>query len=134
MAAAASFTPEALPFLRADRPALVVSSTSWTEDEDFGILLEALKIYEYRAREINGKAGETGARLPKMVMLVTGRGDLREEYMRKVVELEQEERWQWVRCRSVWMSAADYPTLLGESANGPENASPESGITNGGRG
>lgn len=125
MAAAASFTPEALPFLRADRPALVVSSTSWTEDEDFGILLEALKIYEHRAREINSKAGETSPRLPKMVMLVTGRGDLREEYMRKVVQLEREERWQWVRCRSVWMSAADYPTLLGESVNEAYNTTPE---------
>lgn len=80
-------------------------------------MLEALRIYEYRAREVNGRAENGkggGPRLPKMLMLVTGRGDLREEYMRKVVELERKEEWQWVRCRSVWMSAADYPTLLGE--------------------
>lgn len=117
MASAASFSPEPLPFRRSDRPALLVSSTSWTPDEDFSILLEALRIYEHRAREVNARAQDKdeGKRLPKILMLVTGKGDLREEYMREVIKLESEENWEWVRCRSVWMSAADYPILLGES-------------------
>lgn len=47
-------------------------------------------------------------------MVVTGKGPLRDSYMQRVIELESSEKWQWVRCRSMWVEAADYPLLLGK--------------------
>jgi beta-1,4-mannosyltransferase len=41
-----------------------VSSTSWTKDEDFGILLGALEKYE----------SEAGALMPFLHVLITGKG------------------------------------------------------------
>jgi len=100
------------PTLRGDRTALVVSSTSWTPDEDFGMLLDALDTYERRARS---RAQEGGKRLPKMLMVVTGKGPLKEGYMTRVDTMQRE--WKWVRCVSLWLEAEDYPLLLGASCS-----------------
>ncbi|KAF7986156.1 hypothetical protein HWV62_38534 [Athelia sp. TMB] len=87
------------PEYRPDRPALLVSSTSWTPDEDFGMLLEALTHYEARAKEVNrGKeAGAVGG-LPKVVMIVTGKGPLKAKYVKEMDALQGGETpWEWVR-------------------------------------
>ncbi|KAI4517467.1 hypothetical protein K525DRAFT_260683 [Schizophyllum commune Loenen D] len=141
-----TFTEIAPPHLRSDRPALVVSSTSWTADEDFGVLIEALGAYEGMARKASddaqgaasggeggsqkenksngapkedkdtakrGKDGASGSQgpLPKILCIVTGKGPLKTEYMRRVGKLQA--NWQWVRCVSLWLEAEDYPLLLG---------------------
>ncbi|KAI5897410.1 glycosyltransferase family 33 protein [Schizophyllum commune H4-8] len=111
-----TFTEIAPPHLRRDRPALVVSSTSWTADEDFGVLIEALGAYEGMARAasegMTRKASDGKASpLPKILCIVTGKGPLKTEYMRRVGKLQA--NWQWVRCVSLWLEAEDYPLLLG---------------------
>ncbi|KAI0043879.1 glycosyltransferase family 33 protein [Auriscalpium vulgare] len=93
-----------MPSLRAERPALVVSSTSWTDDEDFSILLDALGKYDARARE--------GA-LPKVLVVVTGKGPRRAEYMAEAQRLQR--KWEHVRVVSLWLEAEDYPLLLGSA-------------------
>lgn len=100
-----------MPALRPDRPALLVSSTSWTADENFDILLDALEKYNNRADELAATTSGTNARLPKVLVIVTGKGPLREETLSKVAKMQ--ESWKWVRFISLWLEAADYPVLLG---------------------
>ena len=98
-----------MPSLRPDRTALLLSSTSWTADEDFGMLIDGLGMYERMAKNDNA-SGEQGG-LPKVLMIVTGKGPLRDMYMSRIEELQKD--WGWVRCISLWLDAADYPLLLG---------------------
>jgi len=42
--------PDGVVAQKQTRPAILMSSTSWTEDEDFSILLDALKIYEIKSK------------------------------------------------------------------------------------
>jgi beta-1,4-mannosyltransferase len=102
-----------MPSLRSDRPALVMSSTSWTDDEDFGLLISALEGYELRARDANASSDFTGYSLPKILMVITGKGPLKEYYMNKVGEKQQE--WRFVKCVSLWLEAEDYPLVLGSA-------------------
>nr|XP_046270282.1 chitobiosyldiphosphodolichol beta-mannosyltransferase [Scatophagus argus] len=89
--------------LRAERPVLLISSTSWTEDEDFSILLTALEEYE---GFIKG-----GASLPSLVCVITGKGP-QKEYYRKLIDSLQLEH---VQICTPWLEAEDYPVLLGSA-------------------
>ncbi|XP_062294172.1 chitobiosyldiphosphodolichol beta-mannosyltransferase [Scomber scombrus] len=89
--------------LRAERPALLISSTSWTEDEDFSILLKALEEYE---DFIKG-----GASLPSLMCVITGKGPQKEHYRKLIDSL----RLQHVKICTPWLEAEDYPVLLGSA-------------------
>jgi len=116
-----------MPVLRSDRPALLVSSTSWTPDEDFGILLQALIQYEMRAKELaDKKSKQEGKTLPKLLVVVTGKGPLRDKYMAEI-DLVQKS-WEWVRCISLWLEAEDYPIILGSADLGVCLHSSSSGL------
>jgi beta-1,4-mannosyltransferase len=97
--------------LRNNRPAIIVSSTSWTEDEDFSILIDALSAYELAARK-SSLVANTEA-LPRILVVVTGKGHLKEYYMEMVESRTVKEEWSWVRCIAMWLSTDDYPKFLG---------------------
>ncbi|KAB1263083.1 Chitobiosyldiphosphodolichol beta-mannosyltransferase [Camelus dromedarius] len=85
------------------RPALLVSSTSWTEDEDFSILLEALEKFEQLIVD--------GESLPSLVCAITGKGPLKEYYSRLICQ----KHFQHIQVCTPWLEAEDYPLLLGSA-------------------
>ncbi|KAL9835351.1 chitobiosyldiphosphodolichol beta-mannosyltransferase isoform 2-T2 [Geothlypis trichas] len=85
------------------RPALLVSSTSWTEDEDFSVLLRALEDYE--------RFIEEGAELPALVCVITGKGPLKDYYNGLIQKLHLKH----VQICTPWLEAEDYPLLLGSA-------------------
>ncbi|NXG26563.1 ALG1 mannosyltransferase, partial [Grallaria varia] len=85
------------------RPALLISSTSWTEDEDFSVLLKALEDYEQFIDE--------GAKLPALVCVITGKGPLKDYYNGLIKKLH----FRHIQFCTPWLEAEDYPLLLGSA-------------------
>ncbi|XP_059288311.1 UDP-glycosyltransferase TURAN isoform X4 [Lycium barbarum] len=108
--------------LKWNRPALIVSSTSWTPDEDFSILLEAALMYDRRVsallneddlkredvfwQEIKG-----GKQYPRLLFIITGKGPEKEKYEQKIAKLNLKR----VAFRTMWLEPEDYPLLLGSA-------------------
>lgn len=231
---------------RTDRPALVVSSTSWTADEDFSLLLRSAQMYEKRAQEVNAissrqtslsansvscggrsspsvldgplsvqqqRASRQNTRpnssdfspsyhgvasvspspprrssgsgpatlsvaqttcssperpsspspdpvgvpssprshrrrrysvmshnsptqlphlpakkLPKLLIVVTGKGELKAKYEAEIRRLEQQEAWKYVRIRTAWLENSEYPVLLGAADLGVSLHTSSSGL------
>ncbi|KAL0271304.1 UNVERIFIED_CONTAM: hypothetical protein PYX00_008439 [Menopon gallinae] len=95
--------PDSTIVLREERPAFVVSSTSWTEDEDFSVLLSALEEYE------NAKSASEP--LPSLICAITGKGPLKEFYS----DIIRRKNWKHVTVITPWLEANDYPTFLGSA-------------------
>lgn len=79
---------------------LIVSSTSWTPDEDFSILLDALISY---ARS---------APAHPIVAIITGRGPQKSYYQGRIQELQRTGRLPNIRILTAWLTMEDYATLL----------------------
>uniref|UniRef100_A0A3B3Q659 Chitobiosyldiphosphodolichol beta-mannosyltransferase n=1 Tax=Paramormyrops kingsleyae TaxID=1676925 RepID=A0A3B3Q659_9TELE len=73
----------------AGRPALLLSSTSWTEDEDFAVLLKFLTAWCPHA----------------------GKGPQKEHYRKLIEQLS----FAHVQICTPWLEAEDYPVLLGSA-------------------
>ena len=83
---------------------LVVSPTSWTPDEDFSMLLQALVKYCETAHRNS---------LPKLMFIITGKGPQKDYYVEKIKALSEGNKLLHVAPLTAWLSRADYALLLG---------------------
>ncbi|KAG0362776.1 hypothetical protein BC939DRAFT_425417 [Gamsiella multidivaricata] len=106
---------------RADRPILIVSSTSWTADEDFQLLLNAAKQYDDLVKlENSTKAGL----FPKLLFVITGKGPLKQHYEEVISKMNLEN----VAFITTWLSPENYPLLLGSADLGVSLHTSTSGV------
>ena len=87
----------------------VVCPTSWTEDEDFDVIIEAVGRLEQRIRDWEGAA--PGRRFPSLVILVTGDGQRRAAFERRFAGLPARR----VQLRARWLEPEDYPRVVGSA-------------------
>ncbi|MFH4979613.1 hypothetical protein AB6A40_006322 [Gnathostoma spinigerum] len=113
---------DGIAFLRDDRPLILMSSTSWTEDEDFGLLLNALQSFD-KVAGLSGKSNPQ-TRLPHLICIITGRGPLKTYYMGRIEHLQM----QNVQVITPWVDAEDYPRLLGSADIGVSLHTSTSGL------
>ncbi|KAL4527756.1 hypothetical protein Ndes2526B_g08371 [Nannochloris sp. 'desiccata'] len=115
--------------LRPERPAIVVTSTSWTPDEDFGLLLAAAQAYDAAAAKSNNTVTTCTTRSgtsshPRLLIFVTGRGPQRTEFESRMRQLDL----RYVAFRTAWLDPGDYPLLLGSADMGISLHSSSSGL------
>ena len=95
--------------LRNDRAKLIVSATSWTEDEDFSILLDALcklNTLLISAEKIGNAVYE------KILVVVTGKGPMKSAFEKIVIYLTSRGLLSRIAVKTAWLTPDDYSLLL----------------------
>jgi beta-1,4-mannosyltransferase len=100
----------------------MISSTSWTPDEDFNMLfnsmikieedlsiLEKEKEEQLNQKKPNDYNKNNQLNIRKILFIITGRGPQKEYYMNKINKTE----FKYFIVKSIWLESDDYPKILG---------------------
>ncbi|KAJ0413644.1 glycosyl transferases group 1-domain-containing protein [Aspergillus carlsbadensis] len=116
--------PETTPvrgLMQENKLKVIVSSTSWTPDEDFSLLIDALCRYS----EISNTSKP---HLPHLLAIITGKGPQREMYMERISKLQKDGKLRKVTICTAWLSTGDYARLLASASLGVSLHTSSSGV------
>jgi beta-1,4-mannosyltransferase len=95
--------------VRLTQTGLIVCPTSWTEDEDFDVVIEAVVLLEDRIR--GWEASNPKRRFTDLVILVTGDGARRMQFERRFAGLPARR----IQLRTRWLEPDEYPRVVGSA-------------------
>ncbi|KAL2869678.1 chitobiosyldiphosphodolichol beta-1,4 mannosyltransferase [Aspergillus lucknowensis] len=107
--------------LKEGKAEVIVSSTSWSPDEDFSLLIDALCRYS----EISNTSKP---RLPHILAIITGKGPQREMYVERISSLQNNGKLRNVTIRTAWLSTVNYARLLASASLGVSLHTSSSGV------
>ncbi|KAJ1608476.1 oocyst wall protein 2 [Cryptosporidium canis] len=96
--------------LRKNRPAVLITSTSWTPDEDLNLLLDGLMEYDGEVSK-QAEKGDQSEKLPNILLIITGKGPNKQSWL----EAASKTNMKHVEIKTVFVEADDYPRLLASS-------------------
>ncbi|KAL2005579.1 hypothetical protein VTN00DRAFT_10072 [Thermoascus crustaceus] len=100
---------------------ILVSSTSWTADEDFSLLITALSRY-------SELASTSKPHLPEVLAIITGKGPQREAYLQEISARKSSGELKKVTVKSTWLTTHDYARLLASADLGVSLHTSSSGV------
>jgi beta-1,4-mannosyltransferase len=95
--------------VRLSAAGFIVCPTSWTDDEDFDVIIDAVLRLEDRIR--GWEAAGPNRRFPDLVILVTGDGARRIQFERRFAGLPARR----VQLRTRWLEPEEYPRVVGSA-------------------
>ncbi|KAI9189012.1 mannosyltransferase [Blastocladiella emersonii ATCC 22665] len=99
------------------KDAVAVSATSWTDDEDFTVLLDALA-------QLDASPTLPATFPRRLYVVITGKGPNRAQFE----EMARAHAFQCVRVVTAWLRVEDYPRLLGAADVGISLHTSSSGL------
>jgi beta-1,4-mannosyltransferase len=98
--------------LRDDFAPILLSSTSWTADEDFNLLLNSLVSLDQHLCNIHENNNINNKMPFRILTVITGKGPMKKEFEDKVSNYRKQGKLTRIAICTPWLEPSDYPIMM----------------------